>query len=665
MLKFVNWIYQVVLRHFKVSKNSFSYLSQKENNRFWVLLSLIFPIVITLPAIFHPLDTFVGVIFEDSALVSGYMNALLTSQTWLFSESIIREIGWPQGIHNPGKINLLASLSGLSTYSLSVLFTPLTAQLVLVFASFSSTFFLCRKIAYRISQNVFISLFLCVAVSLSAMSLQWASALPIMGMTSFFLALIYLQTIRFESKTKFQFSFVVLTTVSCLWHPYFASFVFIFLIAATLTELLMAHKISLTLVISWIVVTLYTAAFAAYFSFHLDSIKWTGEKIAIPEKQNLFQYSFFESTSRAYLHPIIMLLALFTLIYFFLHRNLIGLMEKAIISNSLLMVIISFVAFGPFYVKNVKLPAFYLNDYIPGLRNGQYAVTLVQIGVSLISSVGLKLFVTDPFNFKGKIQKSFLVCFILISIVSSDFFRVKNALRNLIVQMSSDIFRISQPLDASLFLKLQDLKSQRVVLALSFIGIALVLITMNNRLKINFGGLRITNNLYKLILLSVMTLSFLSNLHLPKIDNSIDRWMVRPTNFELDEITQTIQSLPPGALLVSPFETYLGSSGLVCLFLADRSHPLVNSCNVKSHHKVELLIEKISSAQECEKFTIARNAQERYLLVWNYTSADSEKDCLQELLKKKWVDKIAILEKQNVSLWEFSSLREHSKQLMS
>ncbi len=664
MSEYAKTIYRIAKQHFKFSKKCSSCFSQKANNKFWILLSFVFPVVVTLPAIFHPLNTFVGATTEDSALVSGYMNALLTSQTWLFSESLIKEIGWPQGIHNQGKINLLTSLSSLSTYALSAFFTPLTAQLVLVFVSLSSAFLLCRKIAYRISQNALISLFLCIAVSLSAMSLQWASALPIMGMNSLFLALIYLQIIRIESKKKFQLSFVLVATLSCLWHPYFNSFVFIFLIAATFTEFYLARKISLTLGISWIVVTLQTAAIAAYFSLNLDYIEWTGENIAIPEKQNLFQYSFFESTSRAYVHPVVILLAFCTLIYFFWYRNFIGFTEKMFIYNSFLIVIITFVAFGPFNLKNVKLPAFYLNDYIPGLRNGQYAVALIQIGVTLIATVGLKWFVTNALNFKERIQKNFHIFFILTSIISSDFFRVMSALRNLIVQLSDGIFRISHPLAESLSLKLHDLKSALMVLPFFFTGVALVLI-INNREKIQFGCSTKTNNFYKIILATVMTFSFASNLHLPKIDNSIDRWMVRPTNFELSEIKQRIQALPPGALLISPFETYTGLNGLTCFFLVDRSHPLVNSCDVKSYHTGELLIEKINSAQNCEKFTIARNAQVRYLLVWNYSSADSEKDCLHELAKKKWADEIAILEKQNMGLWEFRSLREHTNQFVS
>jgi hypothetical protein len=655
MSKYAKKIYQISQQHFKFSRTNFSNLSRTDNNRFWILLSSFFSIVVTLPAIFHPLNTFVGTITEDSALVSGYMNALLTSQTWLFSESLIQEIAWPQGIHNPGEINLLTSLSSLTTYALSVLFTPLTAQLVLVFASLSSAFFLCRKIAYRISQNICVSVFLCVAVSISAMSLQWASALPILGMNSFFLVLIYLQITRIESQKRFQLSFVATTIVSCLWHPYFTSFVCILLIAATLTELFILHKISLTLVISWIAVSVYVAVFAAYFSSTLGFIKWTGENIAIPEKQNLLQYSFFEATSRAYLHPVVILLALFTLVYFFWHRNFIGLTEKIVIYNSLLMVMISFVAFGPFYLKNFKLPAFYLNEYIPGLRNGQYAVALVQIGVSLISTVGLKLFFTPTFKYKEKVQRSLLVLFILISIVSSDFFRFKNSLGNLVAQLSNDIFQINQTLAESLSLKFQDLKSELMVLTLFFTVVAIVLIIINNRAKIDFGNLIIKNNNYKLILVAAMTFSFLSNLHLPKIDNSIDRWMVRPTNFELSEIKQTIQSLPPGALLVSPFETYLSTSGLTCLLLVDRSHPLVNSCGMKSDHRTELLIEKIYSAQNCEKISLARNAQVKYLLVWNYSSANSEKNCLYEFEKKKWADEIVILEKQNVGLWEFIS----------
>jgi hypothetical protein len=407
---------------------------------------------------------------------------------------------------------------------------------------------------------------------------------------------------------------------------------------------------------------LYLAAFAFYFKLNPIFVKWTGEKIAIPADQNIFQYSFFDETSRAYIHPLIIFFAVLAIAITSWKFYLLSVIERFIFFTSISVVLISFIAFGAFTFYGFRLPAYFVNLLIPGLRNGQYAVTLIQISVSLIAFIGIKIFLSSVSEISFRLKKSLLALTILISIVSLDaakFFSVvirwtDRLLSPNLFEIQDSFVRIPRYIGNYFLSGLKDGNYLLAILQMFFLLIPMILI-----LRLTFFSKKdekiLDSKIYLRGLVFFVIFSFLSNVSFPKIEGTRDRWMVQSSKFELQEIRESVVRLPPGSLLITPFETYIGIDGISCFFLFDVSHPLVNQCGIGFAENNESLIHKISEASRCDKFSVARRAHVKYILLWGFSGARSEKACLEKFREKGWADQIRIFKHQDIGLWEFKS----------
>jgi hypothetical protein len=287
----------------------------------------------------------------------------------------------------------------------------------------------------------------------------------------------------------------------------------------------------------------YCIVAAIYFLENPLGVKWIGEDIGSPSLQGLFQYSLFESNSRAFINPFVIGLAGLGLISIGLKSNKPRSLERVIALFSTLVIIQSILLFGIHSIFGFKGPSFFLNYIINGLRNGQYAMSLVQMAFGLLAVIGLQ----------------------------------------------------------TLHKSLMNLKLQYLWNCVAFILVS----------------------------------SFVLFLSFPTINGSIDRWMVRPNSIDWNKLRGEISTLEPGPVLIAPFEVEYGTDGVVCQFITDKDHPLVNKCGLANATTAVSLIDKVQTKKGCNKFSFAKQEGVKYIILWSKSQNQVIHKCVVELGAKE------------------------------
>jgi len=297
-----------------------------------------------------------------------------------------------------------------------------------------------------------------------------------------------------------------------------------------------------------------------------------------------------------------------------------------------------------------KLPAYYLNLFVPGLRNGQYAILLIQLSLAFLAVVGLKMMIMDELIVKRNLMIPSFVFLIFISIVSIDPVKlIRVFYRWIRMIFKFDLGHVSKSFSKIPAYFLPNENFNQIIF--SILQVIFIFSTIYLVFTLGFKVRRI--KILKSSLIIVIILSFIVNVNFPKRDYSQDRWMVHPNNLNLKEINEKIRALPEGSILISPFETEMGTDGIVCLFLSDPLHPLVNTCNIGFARDESHLINRIFQSQNCDKYLVARESQVEYVLLLDYSKNLKAIGCLSLLQRNNLAKIVETFRNQDIQLWRF------------
>jgi hypothetical protein len=364
-------------------------ISQHKIGRYLPIpLFCIFTVWLTWPALSNFQNTLVGTVGEDSTAQAAYRNLASFLGISVFDRHFTNLIGYPNGGFIEQEQSYYTPLSSLIREWLSLFFSGIEINLLLVIISIMISSIVGYYICYAITSKVTYGLLGSFILSVTPYRLHWSSAVNDLDSTPFILLYVY---ISMFSKTKeiFRlFSAAALSIFVTLWQPWNGILIFLLQISQVLYYSLREKtktKIALLSSITFLC-SLFLIKFLVNES-NASEIDWlAGDP---PAKNNLFKFSWINPESRAFINPILILAFI---VYCYLEYQsrsdkIYQEIEQLKLEVSRICVItiaITFLVLGPYSFFGFPTLASKVPSFIPQLRNGTYGMLLIQVCFVLI-----------------------------------------------------------------------------------------------------------------------------------------------------------------------------------------------------------------------------------------------------------------------------------------
>lgn len=353
-------------------------LANQEMGIISIVSVLGFIVWILWPGLRAPREILVGDADEDSSLQALMQNVFSLAGTNGQSPVKTTLVNYPEGayVYNPSYWYTPAS--SLIRTLLSRIFTGTETNLLLVSAGIVITAIYAWKLAMTISRNYLLVTLAVVLFSTIPFRMHWLSAAPDLDALPFLLAYSFHARQQAKSRFRIELSLFIIGLFGVLYHPWIGILLLIFQ-AGNLLSLLRKTKLLQNPHLFGLMGGLLGFVLITAISNYSPSIDWTYGAGKV-EENNLFKFAFLNPDSRSFINPIIIVgVTVWILSQLIRSKNhYFEKIESQNIMACVYSIAFSFVLFGPFKFHGWDLPAYYVSELIPQIRNGIYAMLLIQ-----------------------------------------------------------------------------------------------------------------------------------------------------------------------------------------------------------------------------------------------------------------------------------------------
>lgn len=327
-------------------------------------------------------------------MVAGYFRALSVDGLTPFSSGLLSSIGWPEGVPNPADTNLASPLSIAVTWLFGLIFGVLGGQLALAVVGLWLTAFTGGWVAWQWTRSWVPTVFGLLALGVTPMTLHWSSALPALAHTWLLVLVLFFSLRLMTDPAGRRWPLSVAFVVCVLWHPYFAAFAGLGVLSVLVWALAYRRVFLRSAAIA--VLPGVLVAGAGVILARTRSLGLSGRTPEAASDLGLFRYSLtskeFSSLAvdgRAYMSLIVVVLASIAIIFGVLRWREKESPFQARVGALVLLLGLSAVAFSGGSIMGVPSARPLLLRFMPELRQGWYALILLQCALVLLAILGL------------------------------------------------------------------------------------------------------------------------------------------------------------------------------------------------------------------------------------------------------------------------------------